>query len=131
MAKHDVDNNTVRWSTAWQKITVAAGLYKKHGDWEKVRNDCMATYGIGKRHSYNRWIRAASGMSAEVLRELKAYPLMPGGCIFDNSYLVTSTTASRNKPSSKATKKSCHVLAQYQKDEKDTAAETFLNGTCA
>ena len=34
VAKHGVENNTVRWSTAWQKITVTAGLYKKFGDWE-------------------------------------------------------------------------------------------------
>ena len=32
VAKHDVDNNTVRWSAAWQNITVPAGLYKKHGE---------------------------------------------------------------------------------------------------
>ena len=130
VAKHDVDNNTARWSTAWQKITVAAGLYNKYGDWEKVRNDCQLIYGIGKRQTYNRWIRAASGMSAEVLSELKAYPTMPSGCIFDNSYLVTSTTASRNKLSSDAAKKSFHVFAQYQKDEKDMTTETFINVVC-
>ena len=62
VAKHEVANNTVRWSTAWQKITVAAGLYKKYGDWEKVRNDCTLIYGIGNIHAYNRWTRAASGM---------------------------------------------------------------------
>ena len=130
VAKHDVENNTVRWSTTWQKITVAAGLYKKHGDWERVRSDCQLIYGIGKRQSYNRWIRAASGMSAEVLRELKAYPTMPAGCIFDNSYLVTSTTAARNQLSSDAAKKSFHVYAQYQKTEKDMTTDTFINVVC-
>ena len=51
VAKHDVENNTVRWSTAWQKITVAAGLHNKYGDWEKVRNDCQLIYGITKRNT--------------------------------------------------------------------------------
>ena len=69
-------------------------------------------------------------MSAEVLRELKAYPTMPAGCIFDNSYLVTSTTAARNKLSSDAAKKSFHVYAQYQKTEKDMTTETFINVVC-
>ena len=95
MAKHDVENNTVQWSTAWQQITVATGLYKKLGDWEKVMNDCQVTYGKGKSNTYNRWIRAASGISAEVLGELKKYPTIPSGCIFDNSYwpLYTSEAA--------------------------------------
>ena len=31
VAKHDVENNTVQWSTVWQKVTVAAGLFKKLG----------------------------------------------------------------------------------------------------
>ena len=95
VAKHDVENNSVRWSTAFQKITVAASLYKKFGDWEKVRSDCLLTYGVGKRNTYNRWIRAASGISAEVLGELKKYPAMPSGCIFDNSYLLPSEHAVR------------------------------------
>ena len=130
VAKHDVENNTVRWSTAWQKITVAAGLYKKHGDWEKVRQECQLIYGVGKRNTYNRWIRAASGMSAEVLSELKAYPTLPSGCIFDNSYLVTSTTATRNKLSADAAKKSFDVFARRQKEEKDMTTETFINVVC-
>ena len=75
VAKHDVENNTVRWSTAFQKITVAASLYNKFGQWEEVRSDCLLTYGKGKSNTYNRWIRAASGMSAA---ELEKFPTAAG-----------------------------------------------------
>ena len=75
VAKHDVENNSVRWSTAFQKITVAASLYKKFGDWEKVRSDCLLTYGVGKRNTYNRWIRAASCISPA---ELYKFPTAAG-----------------------------------------------------
>jgi hypothetical protein len=131
VAKHDVENNTVRWSTAWQKITVAAGLHKKHGDWDIVRNDCQTIYGVGKRNTYNRWIRAASGMSAEVLSELKAHPTMPSGCIFDNNHLVTSATAGRSKLSVNAAKKAFQLYSGHkQTEDKDMTADTFVNVVC-
>ena len=110
---------------------MAAGLYKKHGDWEKVRRECQLIYGVGKNKSYNRWIRAASGMSAEVLAVLKTYRNMPSTCIFDNSYLVTSTTASRNKLSQEAANKSFLVYAAYkQKEDRDMSVDTFINTVC-
>ena len=55
VAKHDVENNTVRWSTLWQKITVAASMYKKLGDRDAVRKECQATYGPGHRSTHQRW----------------------------------------------------------------------------
>ena len=131
VAKHDVENNTVRWSTSFQKILVATSLYKKFGDWENVRSECMATYGSGKKSTYNRWIRAASGISVEVLNELKNYPKIPGGCIFDNNYLVLSPSAVRNKLTTDAAKKAFHIFAQYkQAEEKDMTTDTFVNIVC-
>ena len=37
VAKHDVENNTVRWSTTYQKISVPAGLYRTYGNWDRGR----------------------------------------------------------------------------------------------
>ena len=37
VAKHDAENNTVRWASVFQKLNVAMTLFKKFGDWEAVR----------------------------------------------------------------------------------------------
>ena len=129
VAKHDVENDTVRWSTAYQKISVVAGLYKTYGDWDKVRVECRKICGIGKKNSINRWVRAASGMSAEVLKELKDHPTVPSAFIFDNVYMVTSATAfNRHKLGVSAAKKALQLYSENK--DKILTQGTFINIVC-
>ena len=131
VAKHDVENNTVRWSTCWQKITVATSMYASFGTWDAVRKECLAHYGQGHRHTHQKWVRAAAGVSAEVLAEMKAHPKLSGRCVFDNHYLVTSPTATRNKLSIDGAKMAFQTFSVYQKQEdKKMDQETFVNVVC-
>ena len=131
VAKHDQENNTVRWSSVYQKIFVAASLFKKFGDWDAVRAECKSTYGIGKADTYNRWIRAAKGLSALVLEELKKYPNIPGKMIFDNSFLVASSAHARNKLSDAAAAQALGVFAAYGSEEgREMNVDTFVNVAC-
>ena len=36
-AKHDEENNSVRWSTLHQKLTITKNRYKRFSDWQKVK----------------------------------------------------------------------------------------------
>ena len=131
VAKHDAENNTVRWSSVYQKIFVPASLFKKFGDWDAVRAECKSTYGSGKSDSYNRWIRAAKGLSALVLEELKKYPHIPGKMIFDNCFFVTSSNSIRNKLSDAAAVQALGVFAAYLREEgRDMNVDTFINTVC-
>ena len=126
VAEHE--NDTVRRLTAYQQISAVAGLYKTYGDWDKVRVECRKICGIGKKHSINRWVRAASGMSAEVLKELKDHPPIPSAFIFDNAYMVTSATANRNKLGVSAAKKALQLYSENE--DKFMTRDTFINVVC-
>ena len=131
VAKHDAENNTVRWSSVYQKIFVPASLFKKFGDWDAVRAECKSTYGISKSDTYNRWIRAAKGLSALVLEELKKYPHIPGKMIFDNTFFVTSTANIRNKLSDAAAAQALGVFGAYAREEgRDMNVDTFISTVC-
>ena len=131
VAKHDAENNTVRWSSVYQKIFVATSLFKKFGDWEAVRAECKATYGGGKSDTYNRWIRAARGLSAPVLEELKKHPHIPGKMIFDNSFLVVSSANMRNRLNDTSAAQALGVFAAYTTEEgREMSVDTFANVVC-
>ena len=131
VAKHDVDNNSVRWSSCHQKIMVPCGMFKKLGDWEAVRKGCRSAYSEGKSDSYNRWIRAAKGISPAVLEQLKKFPKIPPKFVFDNHYLVTSSTNLRNKLSDAAATRALLAYSKYNADEdKDMTSDCFINVVC-
>ena len=77
-AKHDEESNTVRWSTLHQKLNTAAARYKKLGDWSKVSSSLLELYGPSKKATVGRWVRAARGITSEVLQELQTQPDLMG-----------------------------------------------------
>ena len=62
---------------------------------------------------------------------MKQHPTFPSGCLFDNSYLVTSATAVRNKLSVGTALKAFELYTEHkEKEEKEMTAETFTNVVC-
>ena len=128
VAKHDCKCNTVRWSSVYQKILVAANLYQKLGNWDGVRAECKSTYGINKADSYNRWIRAAKGLSALALEELKKYPRIRSKMIFDNNYMIFSHANARIKLSDEGAVQALDVFGSEEGREMNV--DTFIHVVC-
>ena len=60
-ATHDEDHNTARCSTLHQKLETAATRFREIGDWTKAVSRLLDLYGIGKKTTMGRWVRAANG----------------------------------------------------------------------
>lgn len=131
VAKHDVENNTVRWSTCFQKISVPMSMFKKLGDWKAVRDACENCYGPGKSDTYNKWIRAAKGLTSPVMAELKNHPKIAGKMVFDNYYLVTSSAHLRSKLSDVSAVTALQVFGKYNAGEdKAMTVDAFVSLVC-
>ena len=130
VAKHDEENNTVRWSTVGDKIGVPTRLHKRHGCWTKVQDHLKLLYGPVKRTDIGRWIRAAKGMHPEVAADLANYPKLPANAIWDNEYMLLKHVSSRSKLTVKGAKA---VLASWNAacalNEK-VSASLFINTMC-
>ena len=90
IAKHDEENNSVRWSSLHQKLTVVTTLYKRLCDWQKVKASLVGLYGPGKGPTIGRWVRAGKGMDEAVFEALTRYEDLKGVYLWDNPYLVSS-----------------------------------------
>ena len=73
VGKHDEESNTVRWSTIADKIGVAQDKFKVTGKWETVAKDLHSQFKFSMS-TLKRWVRAAQGLDAEVLKKLSTEP---------------------------------------------------------
>ena len=129
IAKHDEESNSVRWSSVYQKISVATKSYKKLGDWAAVTKDLHAKYGPGKKSTVSRWIRAAKGLHPEVALELEKHPTLKGTAIWDNPHLVHSAHTARNMISPRLATKAIEVFKE-KSEVGSVSADYFTNEIC-
>ena len=127
VARHDEESFTVRWSSVSQKVNSAMTYYRRHGDWTATKNSMLTFYGNGKEQTIGRWVRAAKGLDTATLETLKQFPKIKGSYIWDNYYLITSTTRSRDKLSPPFAADALAILAEHG-DELTAAA--FTNKVC-
>ena len=92
-----------------------------------MREDCKASYGNGKQQIYNRWIRAATGISAVVLRALRQHPKFPGNYVWDSSWLLATRNEPRNKLSADYALKAIR-LSQEEKMNEDVFIKVVCKG---
>ena len=53
-AKHDEENNTVRWSSLYQKLTIVKNRHQRLSDWQKVKASLLELYGPCKAPTIGR-----------------------------------------------------------------------------
>ena len=127
VARHDEESFTVRWSSVSQKVQAAQVWCRRHGDWATARAAMLDFYGGGKEHAIGRWLRAAKGMDPETLVALAAYPKLKGSYVWDNSYLVLSSTRSRDKLSPAF---AAAALQVAEENSAELTAATFVEKAC-
>ena len=128
-AKHDEDNASVRWSTLHQKLTVVVNRFKKHGDWQKVKTSLVELYGPAKVSTVGRWVRAAKGMSQEVIESLKTYEDLKGNFLWDNAYIVASPSHTRSQLTPQYAIKALDTLRERMSSE-PLSSQTFQEKIC-
>merc|ERR1712020_451823 len=55
-AKHDEENNSVRWSSLHHKVSIVRKRYTRLCDWQKVKASLVELYGPGKAQTIGRWV---------------------------------------------------------------------------
>ena len=100
VARHDEESFTVRWSSVSQKVNSALRYLRLTGEWIAAKTAMPEVYDEGKEQTVGRWIRAAKDMDKATIDLLKLYPKLKGAFVWDNSFLVVSTTRQRDRMSS-------------------------------
>ena len=132
VAKHDEDNNTVRWSSLYQKLNIVKQSFRRSGDWQKTTQMLVDAYGPGKRSTIGRWVRAARGIEQELFESLKQFPDLRDSYFLDNPHLVSTGTRSRNQLAPKFALMALERLRETQQEgqERNLTAPSFTNTVC-
>ena len=80
-----------------ESFSSALRHHRKTGEWSQAKAAMLEFYGEGKEQTIGRWIRAAKGMDKGTIDLFKLYPKVKGAYVWDNSFLVVSTTRVRDK----------------------------------
>lgn len=127
VARHDEESFTVRWSSVHQKVSSALRHFRLTGDWTQAKAAMLEFYGEGKEQTVGRWIRAAKGMDKGTIDLLKLYPKVKGAYVWDNSFLVVSTTRQRDKMSSAFAADAFKLLLEH---DAELTAKGFMERVC-
>ena len=111
-AKHDEENNSVRWSSLHHKVSIVRTRYKRLSDWQKVKASLVELYGPGKAQTIGRWVRAGKGMDEAVFEALKLYEDLKGAYLWDNPYIVSSPSHTQQKLTSTYARKALAMLQE-------------------
>ena len=126
VVKHDLESNSVRWSTVHQKISCVLAQYQRHNDWTKCQNVLLAMFGSSKKVTLLRWIRCAKGLDAAMVAQLEHMPNVKQGLLFDNDYLMGTGAKARMKMSA------CFGLKalSYADGVAEYTVESFTDQVC-
>ena len=91
------------------------------------RSQMLDFYGSGKVNQVGCWMRAAKGMDPDTLVALKDYPKIKGSYVWDNSYLVVSSSKSRDKLSPAFAAEALKILSGHGAE---LTAATFIDKVC-
>ncbi|MCP4240445.1 MAG: hypothetical protein GY772_07750, partial [bacterium] len=127
IARHDQESFTVRWSWLHQKIAAAMAYFRRHGDWVRTASAMTDFYGEGKKATVGRWVRAAKGLHPETAAALKNHPEMKGAYLWDNSYLVPSSSRARDRLAPKFALIALELLSQHSEE---LSASAFVEKVC-
>ena len=97
------------------------------GDWTQAKAAMLEFYGEGKEQTVGRWIRAAKGMDKGTIDLLKLYPKVKGAYVWDNSFLVVSTTRVRDKMSVPFAADAFKLLLEH---DAELTARGFVEKVC-
>jgi hypothetical protein len=86
--KHDEECNRFKKTAVATFIDIASKAKKKGGDWAVATKQLLSIYGEGRSSTVYRWVRAAKSLHTLVAEELKKYPNIGAGHIWDNYYLL-------------------------------------------
>ena len=86
--KHDEECNRFKKTAVATFIDIASKARKKGGDWTNVTKHLLSIYGEGRASTVYRWVRAAKSLHPLVAEELKKYPNIGAGHVWDNYYLL-------------------------------------------
>jgi len=111
-AKHDEENNTIRWSTLHQKLEIVTARFRKTGSWPATTKTFVELLGPGKSATVKRWVKVAKGMHPEVRDELKRHPRMKAAYLMDNIHFIPSVTNGRQLLTPVYAVKAIRVLAE-------------------
>jgi hypothetical protein len=111
-AKHDEENNAIRWSTLHQKLEIVTARFRKTGSWPATTKTFVELLGPGKSATVKRWVKVAKGMHPEVRDELKRHPRMKAACLMDNMHFIPSVTNGRQLLTPVYAVKAIRVLAE-------------------
>ena len=128
-AKHDEENNSVRWSSLYQKLSIVRNRYKRLSDWQKVKASLVELYGPGKAQTIGRWVRAGKGMDEAVFEALKLYEDLKGAYLWDNPYIVSSPSHTRQKLTSTYASKALAML-QERSEIEPLSSQMFQDKIC-
>ena len=127
VGKHDEESNTVRWSTIADKIGVAQDKFKVTGKWETVAKDLHSQFKFSMS-TLKRWVRAAQGLDAEVLKKLdeEEYWNVKGAVIWDNDFLMGVGAKARTK----LTPAYAIMALKHYCEQGNHSSESFINQVC-
>ena len=129
-AKHDEEGQSVRWSTLYQKLTIAVNRQKKCGDWKKVKTSLVDLYGPAKESTVGRWVRAAKGVSQEVMETFKDYEDLKGTFVWDNPYIVACPSNTRNQLGAQYAVSALTTLRERNATPEPLSAHMFQEKIC-
>ena len=110
-----------------ESFSSALRHHRKTGEWAQAKAAMLEFYGEGKEQTVGRWIRAAKGMDKGTIDLLKLYPKVKGAYVWDNSFLVVSTTRVRDKMSVPFAADAFKLLLEH---DAELTARGFVEKVC-
>ena len=104
--------------------------YKKLGDWSKVTSSLLELYGPIKKATVGRWVRAARGITDEVLQELKNMPDLKGALLWGNPYIIYNASQARSQLTPAYAVKALVVLKERLASSESMTAVAFQDSIC-
>ena len=121
---------TLRTAQLGTRRSTAAARFKKLGDWSKVSSSLLELYGPSKKATVGRWVRAARGITGEVLQELKNQPDLKGAYVWGNPYLIYIASQARSQLTPAYGVKALAVLKERLDSSESMSAGAFQDAIC-